>query len=106
MKSRFKVGDRVVTVLLMPALARIVGAAVLTVLIIGLTVAFADGGRPPPVPQLSTGCPPGYSGSRTSGTCVPSGNTRCRAFPAPTGSCPVGWSYSPTSQMCVETACR
>jgi hypothetical protein len=83
MKSRFKVGDRVVTVLLVPALARIVGAAVLTVLIIGLTVAFADGGRPPPVPQLSTGCPPGYSGSPTSGTCVPSGNTGCRAFPAP-----------------------
>jgi hypothetical protein len=68
--------------------------------------ALAEEHRPLPVPQLSTGCPPGYSSSPTSGTCVPSGNTRCRAFPVPTGSCPVGWTYSPTARMCTETACR
>jgi hypothetical protein len=58
--------------------------------------ALAEEHRPLPVPQLSTGCPPGCSSSPTLGTCVRSGNTRCRAFPGPTGNCPVGWTYTPT----------
>jgi hypothetical protein len=94
----------VAAVLIFPALARIVGAAVLILLAVA-ALAYAGDRRPIPQPQVGAGCPSGYSRSPTSGSCVPSGGTRCRAFPSPTGSCPVGWSFSPTSRMCVETAC-
>jgi hypothetical protein len=94
----------VAAVLTVPALARIVGAAVL-ILIVVAAVAFAEPQRPSPVPQLGAGCPPGYSSSPTSGTCAPTAGTRCRAFPSPGGSCPTGWTYSPTSRMCVEVGC-
>jgi hypothetical protein len=95
----------VAAVLIFPALARIVGAAVLILLAVA-ALAYAGDRRPLPQQQVGAGCPPGYSTSPTSGTCVPSGGTRCRAFPSPTGSCPTGWSYSPTSKMCGETVCR
>ncbi len=97
----------VAAVLLIPALARIIGAAVIILLVVGLALAIAaDDRRPMPVPQVGAGCPPGYNASPTSGTCTPSAGTRCRAFPSATGSCPTGWSYSPTSRMCVESHCR
>jgi hypothetical protein len=70
-----------------------------------VAIGFADPRRPTPVPQVSAGCPAGYNASPTTGTCVPSATTRCRAFPSPTGSCPTGWSYSPISRMCVESHC-
>jgi hypothetical protein len=104
-----------VAVLIFPAVARLVGAAVLVLLV--LAVAHAESGpnhpenglnhprRPLPMPQVGAGCPSGYTSSPTSGTCTPSIGMRCRAFPS-TGGCPVGWSYSPTSRMCVETNCR
>jgi hypothetical protein len=96
----------VIAVLAVPGLARVVGALVLGVLIaLGLAAALAEPRRPPPVPQVGAGCPPGYSSSPTSGTCAPSATTRCRAFPSPGGSCPTGWTYSPTSRMCVEVGC-
>jgi hypothetical protein len=69
-----------------------------------VAIAFADPRRPMPVPQVSAGCPAGYSASPTTGTCVPSAGTKCRAYPS-AGSCPTGWTYSPTSRMCVETRC-
>jgi hypothetical protein len=95
----------VIAVLAVPALARLVGAAVLILIALGVAAALAEPGRPPPVPQVGAGCPPGYSSSPTSGTCAPLATTRCRAFVSPTGSCPVGWTYSPTSRMCVEVGC-
>jgi hypothetical protein len=72
---------------------------------VAMAAAFAEPRRPMPVPQIGAGCPPGDTSSPTSGTCVPSTTTRCRAFPS-TGSCPTGWSYSPTSRTCVETVCK
>jgi hypothetical protein len=96
----------VIAVLAVPALVRVVGALVLGILIaLGVAATLAEPRRPTPVPQVGAGCPPGYSSSPTSGTCVPSGGTRCRAFPSPGGSCPTGWTYSPTSRMCVEVGC-
>jgi hypothetical protein len=71
----------VVAVLLIPAFARIVGAAVLIGIALAAAVAFAEERRPLPVPQVGAGCPPGYSSSPTSGTSVPSITTRCRAIP-------------------------
>jgi hypothetical protein len=94
----------IAAVLISRRLAQLVGVAVL-ILIALAVVALAEERRPPPVPQISTECPPGYSSSPTSGTCTPSATTRCRAFQAPSGSCPVGWSYSPTSRQCIETHC-
>jgi hypothetical protein len=94
----------VAAVLMSPALARLVGMVVL-ILIAFVVAARAEDRRPVPVPQLGAGCPQGYSSSPTSGTCVPSTGTRCRAFPS-TGSCPTGWSFSPTSRSCIETVCR
>jgi hypothetical protein len=92
----------VIAVLAVPALARVVGALVLGILIaLGAAAALAEPRRPPPVPQVGAGCPPGYSSSPTSGTCTPIATTRCRAFLSPGGSCPTGWTYSPTSRMCV-----
>jgi hypothetical protein len=82
----------------------LVGAAVLVLLAVAAP-ALAEERRPSPVPQTSSGCPPGYSSSPTSGTCAPIAGNRCRAFPS-SGSCPSGYSYSPTSRLCVETACR
>ena len=94
----------IAAVLISRRLAQLIGVAVLV--LIALAVAALAEERPPtPVPQISTGCPPGYSSNPTSGTCVPSAGIRCRAFPS-SGSCPVGYSYSPTSRMCTETACR
>jgi hypothetical protein len=95
----------VIAVLAVPALARLVGAAVLILIALGVVVSLAEARRATPVPQISSGCPPGYSSSPTSSTYVPSGGTRCRAFPSPGGSCPTGWTYSPTSRMCVEVGC-
>jgi hypothetical protein len=95
----------IAAVLISRRLAQLIGAAVIILLALAV-VALAEERRLPPVPQISTGCPPGFSSSPTSGTCVPSATTRCRAFPSPAGSCPTGWSYSPTSKMCVETVCR
>jgi hypothetical protein len=94
----------IAAVLIFPAFARLVGAAVLILLVFAV-VALAEERRPLPVPQAGAGCPSGYSSSPTSGTCAPMSGTRCRAFPS-TGSCPTGWTYSPTSRMCTETACR
>jgi hypothetical protein len=59
---------------------------------------------PSPQPQIGAGCPPGYQSSPTSGFCVPSAGTRCRAVPS-SGSCPAGWTFSPTSRTCVESHC-
>jgi hypothetical protein len=95
----------VAAVLTVPALARMIGAVVLILIALGVAAAVAEPRRPPPVPQVGAGCPPGYSSSPTSGTCAPSATTRCRAFPSPGGSCPTGWTYSPTSRMCVEVGC-
>jgi hypothetical protein len=94
----------IAAVLISRRLAQLIGVAVL-VLIALVVVALAEERRPLPVPQVGAGCPPGYSPSPTSGTCLPAATTRCRAFPS-TGSCPTGWTYSPTSRACVETACR
>jgi hypothetical protein len=92
----------VIAVLAVPALARLVGDLVLGILIaLGVAAALAEPRRPPPVPQIGSGCPPG-----TSGTCSPIATTRCRAFPSPGGSCPTGWTYSPTSRMCVEVGAK
>jgi hypothetical protein len=118
----------VAAVLLIPALARIVGAAVLILLVAAMVAAIAEPApvphvdamtptrqgwwvlaaedrRPVPVPQTGAGCPSGYQSSPTSGTCSPSAGTRCRAFPSPTRSCPTGWTFSPTSNMCIESHC-
>jgi hypothetical protein len=93
-------------VLLYPPAAQLVGLTVLAIVGVFLvSMALAEDRRPIPVPQLGAGCPTGYSASPTSGTCVPSAGTRCRAFPSPSGSCPTGWSYSPTARMCVEVGC-
>ena len=84
----------VIAVLAVPALARLVGAAVLILIALGVAGALAEARRATPVPQISSECLPGYSASPTSGTCAPSGGTRCRAFPSPGGSCPTGWTYT------------
>jgi hypothetical protein len=94
----------VAAALLVPTIARLVGAVVLILIVIA-AAALAEPRRPPPVPQIGSGCPPGYSSNPTSGTCAPSATTRCRAFLSPGGSCPTGWTYSPTSRMCVEVGC-
>jgi hypothetical protein len=64
--------------------------------------ALAESRAPLPVPQLSTGCPPGYSSSPTSGFCVPGAATKQRAVPKVGVGCPAGFSESPTSGYCVE----
>jgi hypothetical protein len=94
----------IAAVLISRRLAQLIGLAV--IILFALTgIALAEPRRPAPVPQISSGCPQGYTSSPTSGTCAPSATTRCRAFPSPTGSCPVGYSFSPVSRMCVESAC-
>jgi hypothetical protein len=49
--------------------------------------------------KLARGARPVTPRSPTSGTCVPSVGTRCRAFPSATGTGPTGYSYSPTSKI-------
>jgi hypothetical protein len=95
----------VTAVLLVPTFVRILGATVLILILFTAMACAEPQRRPPPVPQVGAGCPPGYSSSPTSGTCAPTAGTRCRAFLSPGGSCPTGWSYSPTSRMCVEVGC-
>ena len=58
--------------------------------------------RATPVPQTGAGCPPGYSGSPTSGYCSSSAGAG-RAVPQRGTGCPSGFSLSPTSGYCVET---
>jgi hypothetical protein len=94
----------IAAVLISRRLAQLIGVAVL-VLIALAVVALAEERRPPPVPQISTGCPPGYSSSPTSGTCVPAATTWCRAIPRVGAGCPAGYSLSPTSGYCVESGC-
>jgi hypothetical protein len=92
----------IAAVLISRRLAQLIGLAV--IILFALTgIALAEPRRPAPVPQISSGCPQGYTSSPT--TCAPSATTRCRAFPSPTGSYPVGYSFSPVSRMCVESAC-
>ena len=74
----------------------------MTIIFLTITAAFAaESARP--VPQTGVGCPPGYSGSPTSGYCVPGPNTNQRAVPQRGVGCPSGFSLSPTSNYCVET---
>jgi hypothetical protein len=68
----------VAAVLTVPALARILGAAVLILLAIA-AVALAEERRPMPVPSPSGSCPVGWSYSPTSRMCAPTAATRCRA---------------------------
>jgi hypothetical protein len=91
-------------VLTVPALARILGAAVLILLAL-TALACAEERRPVPVPSPGGSCPVGWTFLPTSRMCAPLMTTRCRAFPSPGGSCPTGWTYSPTSRMCVEVGC-
>jgi hypothetical protein len=85
----------------------VVTSLVWAIFICLIAIAFAAPARaepraPLPVPQLSTGCPPGYSSSPTSGFCVPGATTKQRAVPKVGVGCPAGFSESPTSGYCVE----
>jgi hypothetical protein len=82
-------------------------AAIALAALLAPIAALADD-RPMPVPQQGlSGCAPGYVLSPASRMCVPTPNTRSRAFPAQDSTgCPGGWSFSPTSRTCVEIGRR
>jgi hypothetical protein len=75
----------VAAVLTVPALARILGAAVLILLAL-IALAYAEERRPVPVPSPGGSCPVGWTFSPTSRMCAPSTTMRCRAVRRPAGA--------------------
>jgi hypothetical protein len=75
----------VAAVLTVPALARILGAAVLILLAL-IALAYAEERQPVPVPSPGGSCPVGWTFSPTSRMCAPSTTMRCRAVRRPAGA--------------------